>query len=94
MGEFDDKIRELGTRIPSQREHIRAFGLQSRDSGLEHLDETLIEQRDAGGRSDPADRRQTEFRRLARDAERPEALGSLAFRHGVRDVGDRLGSLG
>jgi hypothetical protein len=23
MGEFDDKIRELGARIPSQREHIR-----------------------------------------------------------------------
>lgn len=78
-----------------QREHVFLLRLEPGDRRLEHLDQSLVEQRDAGWRLSVLriSRHEREMRGLAGDTERLQVLAIVGIGCCARNIGDRLGCL-
>src|SRR3979411_719085 len=87
--------RPLAATLRCKRENVRLLRLKAGHRSLQHLDQPLIEQRDAGWSLVFAARALTAFhsakrkmRGLSSGAKLTPALWAVAFGHGVRDIGD------
>jgi hypothetical protein len=89
--------------VVCKRENIRLYRLESGHRSLQHLDQALIEQRDAGwsfvfatSTTGTADRlaalhgTKRKVSRLSGDTKLLQALRAVAYGHGVRNVSNRL----
>ena len=93
-GERLDRAAAVG--VLGQRQHVFLLGLEPGDRGLQHLDQALVEQRDAGRRLAVL---RAVFGASARCATWPATPSgcrfwrSSGFGRGVGNIGDRLGRL-